>query len=136
MHKFVGYPHLNLSDKFAKMKLISMLKIQNKADCKRAKVMSFSAKSIYNWYRSALRNPKYRWWLILGTLAYLISPIDFAPDFLPIIGQLDDLTVLTLLVSEVTQLLSERIQSRRHQNLNQPQTDQEPTVDVEATSAK
>jgi len=99
--------------------------------------MSFSAKSIYNWYRSAIRHPKYRWWLILGTLAYLLSPIDFAPDFLPIIGQLDDITVLTLLVSEVTQLLTERLQSRRHQHLNrESQVDQEKIVDVEATSVK
>jgi len=95
--------------------------------------MNFSAKSIYGWYRSAIRNPRYRWWLILGTLAYLLSPIDIAPDFLPIIGQLDDVAVLTLLVSEVTQLLTERIQSRR-QNLNQPQGEQKDTVDVEATS--
>lgn len=97
--------------------------------------MGFSAKSIYSWYRGAIRNPKYRWWLILGTLAYLLSPIDIAPDFLPIIGQLDDVAVLTLLVSEVTQLLTERIQSRR-QNLNQPHVEQKDTVDVEATSVK
>ena len=52
--------------------------------------MNFSIQSVYTWYRETLRNPKYRWWIILGTLAYLISPIDIAPDFLPVIGQIDD----------------------------------------------
>jgi len=37
--------------------------------------------------------------LLLGAgLAYLITPIDFIPDALPIIGQADDLTVLLLVL--------------------------------------
>ncbi len=32
----------------------------------------------------------------VAALVYLVSPIDFAPDFLPIIGQLDDLGILVL----------------------------------------
>lgn len=46
---------------------------------------NFSIQSIYNWYRNSIRNPKYRWWVILGTIVYIISPIDIAPDFIPII---------------------------------------------------
>lgn len=35
--------------------------------------------------------------IVVMALAYLISPLDFAPDFLaPIVGQLDDLLVLWL----------------------------------------
>ena len=59
--------------------------------------MKFSVQSVYEWYRSTLRNPKYRWWVILGTLVYLVSPIDIAPDFLPIVGQLDDVFLLTII---------------------------------------
>lgn len=33
--------------------------------------------------------------LILGALTYVVSPIDVIPDFIPVIGQLDDLVVLT-----------------------------------------
>lgn len=99
--------------------------------------MSFSAKSIYTWYRTTIRNPKYRWWVVLGTLAYLLSPIDIAPDFLPIVGQLDDIAILTLLVSEVSQMMSERIKSRRNDNLEHESTPSEKTtVDVNAASVE
>ncbi len=99
--------------------------------------MSFSAKSIYNWYRNAIRNPKYRWWIILGTLGYLVSPIDIVPDFLPIIGQVDDLTVLTLLISEVSQLLTERVKTRKAQiNNDAANPNSDNTVEVDAVSVK
>ncbi|NJP11877.1 MAG: DUF1232 domain-containing protein [Leptolyngbyaceae cyanobacterium RU_5_1] len=41
---------------------------------------------LYNWYRNTLRHPKYRWWIILGTLLYLLSPVDISPDMFPILG--------------------------------------------------
>ncbi|HIK55316.1 MAG TPA: DUF1232 domain-containing protein [Synechococcales cyanobacterium M55_K2018_004] len=75
--------------------------------------MSFSLEEIYNWYRSTIRNPKYRWWIILGTLAYLISPIDIAPDFIPLIGQLDDALMITILFTELSQMLIERVKSKK-----------------------
>ena len=67
--------------------------------------MKFSIQSIYAWYRNLLRHPKYRWWVILGTMVYLISPIDIAPDVIPILGQVDDVFLLTLLVTEVSTLV-------------------------------
>lgn len=97
--------------------------------------MSFSIQSLYTWYRNTLRNPKYRWWIILGTLAYLLSPIDIAPDFLPIVGQLDDLTLLTLLIAEVSQMLTERVKARPQAQSKSPSSDEEATVDVKAVSA-
>lgn len=35
--------------------------------------MNFSIQAVYNWYRNLLRNPKYRWWVVLGTALLLIS---------------------------------------------------------------
>ncbi len=61
--------------------------------------------AFYSWYRATLRNPKYRWLLIGASLLYLVSPIDIAPDIIPIVGWIDDGIVATLLVSEVSQLL-------------------------------
>jgi len=37
--------------------------------------------------------------LIISTVAYALSPIDLIPDFIPIIGYLDDLIILPLLIS-------------------------------------
>lgn len=37
--------------------------------------------------------PSGRKWLILGALLYIISPIDFLPDLMPILGWVDDLAV-------------------------------------------
>lgn len=92
--------------------------------------MNFSINSIYQWYRETLRNPKYRWWIILGTFAYLFSPIDIAPDLIPIIGQIDDMAVLTLLIAELSQMLAGHLKSR--QDSPGPAVDSSSTVDVDA----
>ncbi|MGB3613612.1 MAG: DUF1232 domain-containing protein [Elainellaceae cyanobacterium] len=86
--------------------------------------------AFYSWYRSTLRHPKYRWLLIGASLLYLVSPIDIAPDIIPIIGWIDDGIVATLLVSEVSQLLMGW--------LNRPTGEPEQvatTVDVNAEQA-
>lgn len=61
--------------------------------------------AFYSWYRHGLRHPQYRWLVILGTLAYLLSPIDISPDIFPIVGWIDDGILITWLVAEVSQLL-------------------------------
>jgi uncharacterized membrane protein YkvA (DUF1232 family) len=100
--------------------------------------MSFSIQSLYNWYRDTLRNPKYRWWVILGTLAYLVSPIDIAPDFLPVVGQIDDVAIAVLLISEVSQMAIDYFKSRQPQTASTSETAASPsestakTVDVDA----
>ncbi len=105
--------------------------------------MNFSIQSLYSWYRNTLRNPKYRWWIVLGTIAYLISPFDIAPDFLPIIGQIDDVALLTLLVSEVSQIAIEYAKSRQGEKTTQASdpikndsNSHTSTVDVDAVSMK
>ena len=69
--------------------------------------------AIYNWYRNTLRNPKYRWWIILGTIAYLVMPFDFLPDFIPFVGQVDDVLIFSLLVAEVSQIAMAKIKARK-----------------------
>lgn len=96
---------------------------------------NFSIQSIYTWYRNTIRNPKYRWWMILGTALYILSPIDIAPDFIPVIGQLDDVVLLTLLVSEVSQLLIDGVKARQGEKVVDNTVDAtEKTVDVDAVS--
>lgn len=95
--------------------------------------MSFSIESMYGWYRSTIRNPKYRWWVILGTFAYLLSPIDFAPDFIPIAGQVDDIALVTLMVAEVSQMAIEYFKSRQASKATAKADSKKSTVDVDAT---
>ncbi len=101
--------------------------------------MNFSIQSVYSWYRNLLRNPKYRWWVIIATALYFVSPIDIAPDFLPIVGQLDDVFLLTLLVSEVSQMVIEGVKARKNYSETASTTDPTnttSTVDIDAVSLK
>jgi uncharacterized membrane protein YkvA (DUF1232 family) len=88
--------------------------------------------SFYNWYKATLRNPKYRWLLIGGSLLYLVSPIDIAPDFIPIIGWLDDTVIAGLLIAEVTQLMMDFRSQRKDSN----NTDAETLADVDVVSVE
>ncbi|MEM7592306.1 MAG: YkvA family protein, partial [Cyanobacteria bacterium P01_A01_bin.83] len=94
--------------------------------------MNFSLSSLYDWYRNAIRHPKYRWWIMLGTIIYLISPIDIAPDFLPVLGQVDDVMLAGLLFTELSQIMIAKLQARQEgKNVSTVDTDSE-TVDVNA----
>ncbi|MBE9183679.1 DUF1232 domain-containing protein [Microcoleus sp. LEGE 07076] len=104
--------------------------------------MNFSIQSVYNWYRDTLRNPKYRWWIILGTMAYLVSPIDIAPDFLPVVGQIDDVAIAVLLISELSQMATDYFKSRKTETATASEATGSPseakgsTVDVDAVSVQ
>lgn len=100
--------------------------------------MSFSIQSIYTWYRDIIRNPKYRWWVIAGTLVYVLSPFDISPDFIPVVGQIDDVLLVTLLVSEVSQVVVEGIKRRQGKVTNNADNvavaTPDEVVDVKAVS--
>jgi uncharacterized membrane protein YkvA (DUF1232 family) len=80
--------------------------------------MNALVKLFYTWYRQAIRNSKYRWLIVLATLLYWVVPTDFAPDFIPMLGWLDDGMVATLLVSEVSQALMD-YRSRRKEEASE-----------------
>ena len=59
------------------------------------------AKQEIAYYRALFthpRTPRISRWLLGGAVAYLVSPIDIIPDFIPILGQLDDLLIVPSLV--------------------------------------
>jgi uncharacterized membrane protein YkvA (DUF1232 family) len=88
-----------------------------------------------DWYRKTIRESKYRWLIIVGTLLYLISPIDLLPDVIPIVGQIDDVLILTILVSEVSQILVDRVKSAKTRTTDavaDQTTDSTDSVDVDA----
>jgi uncharacterized membrane protein YkvA (DUF1232 family) len=90
-----------------------------------------TVEAVYSWYRSLVSNPKYRWWVIGASLLYVVSPIDIAPDFIPFIGQIDDAVVITLLASELVQLLKDRNATIKQQKGEKTIVVDEPmTIDV------
>ncbi|MEO1591720.1 MAG: YkvA family protein [Cyanobacteria bacterium J06632_22] len=72
-------------------------------------------KALHDGYRKLLRHSKYRWIVVLGTLLYLVSPLDISPDVFPVIGWIDDGLIATLLVTEVSQIVTDQLKTRREQ---------------------
>ncbi len=48
--------------------------------------------------------PRAAKWVAVAVLAYALSPIDLIPDFIPLLGQLDDLIIVPLGIALVTRL--------------------------------
>jgi uncharacterized membrane protein YkvA (DUF1232 family) len=50
-------------------------------------------------FKRLLADPRVEWWrkaLLVLVIAYLVSPIDLVPDFIPIAGQLDDAILVVI----------------------------------------
>lgn len=68
----------------------------------------------------AWRNPatprylKVMLWMALG---YLISPIDFVPDYLPVIGLVDDMTIVPALLYSISHLLPPTVRYESEQRV-------------------
>jgi uncharacterized membrane protein YkvA (DUF1232 family) len=75
--------------------------------------MNQPVQSFYDWYQKTIKHPKYRWVLVAGTVLYLISPIDISPDFIPIVGWIDDAVVASFLVAELSQIFLQMLTSKK-----------------------
>jgi uncharacterized membrane protein YkvA (DUF1232 family) len=56
----------------------------------------------------ALRDPRVPWYakaVGVGVVAYAMSPIDLIPDFIPVLGQIDDLVLVPLGLLLVVRLI-------------------------------
>ena len=64
---------------------------------------------IYRAVAADPRCPRLSRWLLGGAVAYAISPIDLIPDFIPVLGHLDDLLILPLLVWLATRMIPREV---------------------------
>lgn len=55
------------------------------------------------------RTPWYAKWLVIAIVAYALSPIDLIPDFIPIIGLLDDLILVPMGIAIAIRLIPEDV---------------------------
>jgi len=44
--------------------------------------------------------------IMIATIAYVMSPLDFLPDMIPVLGQVDDLLLLALVIKRLTDSVS------------------------------
>ena len=59
----------------------------------------FHLPTVLRLYWRLLRDRRVPLWpkaALVGTLAYVVSPVDLIPDLVPIVGRIDDLTLLVL----------------------------------------
>lgn len=91
--------------------------------------MGWPGKLLFTGYRRLLTHPRYGIWVILLSLAYIISPIDLSPDLLPILGQVDDVALILVMVSAFTQWVAQRNTLANET----AEAGKEPTNDASAT---
>lgn len=88
---------------------------------------------LVKWFTNLIRNSKYRWLVILGSLVYLVSPLDISPDVFPVIGWIDDGLLATIVVTELTQMALDRRRNSKGQISRETSPSEvENIIDVES----
>ncbi len=60
----------------------------------------------------ASRDPRTPWYaklIVAGCVAYALSPVDFIPDFIPVIGLIDDLIFIPLALALAVRFIPEPV---------------------------
>ncbi|MGZ8251615.1 MAG: YkvA family protein [Methylophilaceae bacterium] len=76
------------------------------------KQIAQNLKAEFQVYRLVLRHPdtpRMAKWLLALAIGYVLMPFDLIPDFIPIIGQLDDLIIVPGLVYLALKLIPDEV---------------------------
>ena len=71
--------------------------------------------------------PRAARWLLWLTLAYVLSPIDLIPDFIPVLGYLDDVLIVALALWLVVRLAPRDVYERHTRSLAEDEAALEET---------
>jgi uncharacterized membrane protein YkvA (DUF1232 family) len=77
----------------------------------------------------AYRDPRVPWparWFILCVVAYAFSPLDLIPDFIPVLGYLDDVIILPLGIYLGVKMVPDDVFAECRQLAQEIYTDQKP----------
>ncbi len=91
----------------------------------RAQELKTEARVVY----LSMRDPRTPWYakaLAACVLGYLFSPIDLIPDFLPVIGHLDDLIVVSAGLLLVSKLIPTAVIAEHRETARTAAMDEEP----------
>jgi len=77
----------------------------------------------------AVRDPRVPWYvkaLAAATAAYALSPIDLIPDFIPVLGYLDDVIVLPALIALTVRLIPHEVMTDLREQADVRMAEQRP----------
>ncbi len=71
--------------------------------------------------------------IIVGTLGYLVSPIDLIPDLTPVLGYTDDLGMLSFGLVTIASFINKDVKEKAIERLNKwfPSWDKEAALEVD-----
>ena len=97
----------------------------------RANQLKTEVYALYLAYKD-LRTPWYARIFAAGVVAYAFSPIDLIPDFIPVLGYLDDLVLIPLGVFLAMKMIPAEVMSESRQQAREVMTQGKPVNKVAA----
>lgn len=76
-----------------------------KARLRRAYQAAKNELGVYRCVMQHPRTPRAARWLLGLAVGYLLTPVDLVPDFIPVLGHLDDVVIVPALIAAAKRLI-------------------------------